>query len=623
MLQNIRDNSQGWIAKTIIGVIVALMALTGFDAIFKATTHTNDAAKVNGEEISQNELSQAVDMQRRQLMQQLGKDFDASLLDEKMLRESALKGLIDRKLLLQGAEQSKFAFSEGALDQVILQTPEFQVDGKFSSERFDQVIRQLGYTRMQFRQMLAQEMLIGQLRAGVAGSGFVTDAEVLAFARLEKQTRDFASLNVKADPAAVKLTDDEVKAYYDEHAKEFMTPEQVVVDYVELKKSSFFDQVAVKDEDLQAAYQKEIANLSEQRRAAHILIEVNDKTTDAQAKAKIEEVQARLAKGEKFEALAKEFSQDPGSANNGGDLGFAGPGVYDPAFEKALYALNKDQVSEPVRTDFGYHLIKLLGVEAPEVPTLASLKDKLTRELKTQQVEQRFVEATKQLEDSAFEASDLAQPAADLKLTVHTSKPFGREGGEGIAANRAVVSAAFSQEVLEENANSTGIELDPETVVVLRAKEHLKPEQLPLEAVNTAIRAQLTKEHASAAAKTKADQLIASLRDGKTPLDKAVEGQNWKVVTAATRAQEGVDPTVLQALFRMPKPAVKGKPTFSSVTLQDGSLMIVRLDGVNEAVAPTDEEKAQYRRFLASREGQQDFAAFRKQLESQADIKRY
>lgn len=623
MLQNIRDNSQGWIAKTIIGVIVALMALTGFDAIFQATTHTNEAAKVNGEEISQNELSQAVDMQRRQLMQQLGKDFDASLLDEKMLRESALKGLIDRKLLLQGAEQSKFAFSEAALDQVILQTPEFQVDGKFSSERFDQVIRQLGYNRMQFRQMLAQEMLIGQLRAGVAGSGFVTDAEVLAFARLEKQTRDFATLTVKADPAAVKLTDDEVKAYYDEHAKEFMTPDQVIIDYVELKKSSFFDQVAVKDEDLQAAYHKEIANLSEQRRAAHILIEVNDKTTEAQAKAKIDEVQARLAKGEKFEALAKEFSQDPGSASNGGDLGYAGPGVYDPAFEKALYSLSKDQVSEPVRTDFGYHLIKLLGVEAPEVPTLASLKDKLTRELKAAQVEQRFVEATKQLEDSAFEASDLAQPAADLKLTVHTSKPFGREGGEGVAANRAVVTAAFSPEVIDEGANSTAIELDPETVIVLRAKEHLKPAQLPLESVSAAIRAQLTKEHASAAAKTRAEKLIADLRDGKAPLDKAIDGQSWKVTEAATRGQEGVEPAVLQALFRMPKPASKDKPTFSNVTLPDGSLMIVRLNGVNEAAAPTDEEKAQYRRFLASREGQQDFAAYRKQLESQADIKRY
>jgi peptidyl-prolyl cis-trans isomerase D len=623
MLQNIRDNSQGWIAKTIIGVIVALMALTGFDAIFQATTHTNEAAKVNGDEISQNELSQAVDMQRRQLMQQLGKDFDASLLDEKMLRESALKGLIDRKLLLQGAEQAKFSFSEAALDQVILQTPEFQVDGKFSSERFDQVIRQLGYSRMQFRQMLAQEMLIGQLRAGVAGSGFVTDAEVLAFARLEKQTRDFATLNVKADPAAVKLTDDEVKAYYDEHAKEFMTPDQVIIDYVELKKSSFFDQVAVKDEDLEAAYQKEIANLAEQRRAAHILIEVNDKTTEAQAKAKIDEVQARLAKGEKFEALAKEFSQDPGSANNGGDLGYAGPGVYDPAFEKALYSLSKDQVSEPIRTDFGYHLIKLLGVEAPEVPTLASLKDKLTRELKAAQVEQRFVEATKQLEDSAFEASDLAQPAADLKLTVHTSKPFGREGGEGVAANRAVVTAAFSPEVIDEGANSTAIELDPETVIVLRAKEHLKPAQLPMESVSAAIRTQLTKEHASAEAKTRAEKLIADLRDGKAPLDKAIDGQNWKTTEAATRGQEGVDPAVLQALFRMPKPAAKDKPTFSSVTLPDGSLMVVRLNGVNEAAAPTDEEKAQYRRFLASREGQQDFAAYRKQLEAEAKIERF
>lgn len=624
MLQNIRDNSQGWIAKTIIGIIVALMAFTGIEAIFQASgNNKQDVAKVNGEEITQTELGQAVDMQRRQLMQQLGKDFDASLLDEKLLREAALKGLIDRKLLLQGAADSKFGFSEAALDQVILQTPEFQVDGKFSAERFDQVIRQLGYTRMQFRQMLTQEMLIGQVRAGIAGSGFVTDAEVLAFARLEKQTRDFATVNIKTDPAAVKLTDDEVKAYYDKHAKEFMTPDQVVIDYLELKKSSFFDQVTVKDEELQAAYQKETANLAEQRRAAHILIEVNDKTTDAQAKAKIEDIQARLAKGEKFDALAKEFSQDPGSANNGGDLGFAGPGVYDPDFETALYALNKDQVSVPVRTTFGWHLIKLLGVEAPEVPSFASLKDKLTRELKTQQVEQRYVEATKQLEDAAFEASDLAQPASDLKLTVHTSAPFGREGGEGVAANRAVVTAAFSPEVLDEGANSSAIELDPETIIVLRAKEHLKPAQLPLESVSAAIRTQMTKERAIAAAKTHADELIASLRDGKTPLNQPIDGQAWKVTEAATRNAEAIEPAVLQALFRMPKPAAKDKPTFTTVTLADGSLVIVRLNGVNEAAAPTDEEKAQYRRFLASRIGQQDFAAYRKQLETKADIKKF
>lgn len=623
MLQNIRDNSQGWIAKTIIGLIVVLMALTGFEAIFQATSHSQDAAKVNDETISQNELSQAVDLQRRQLMQQLGKDVDPALLDDKVLREAALKGLIERKLLLQGAKDAKFSFSEAALDQMILQMPEFQVDGKFNAERFDSVIRQLGYGRMQFREMLTEEMLISQLRAGLVGSSFVTDKQVEAFARLEKQTRDFASLTFKADPAAVKVSDEEVKAHYDQHAKEFMTPDQVVIDYIELKKSAFFDQVEVNEDELKDLYEKEVANLAEQRHAAHILIEVNDKVSDDQAKARIEEIQQRLAKGEDFAALAKEFSQDPGSANNGGDLGFAGPGVYDPAFEKALYKLNQDQVSEPVRTEFGYHLIKLLGVQAPEVPTFASLKDKLTRELKTQQVEQHFVEVTKQLEDAAFEASDLAQPAQDLGLKVQTSAAFGREGGEGITANRSVVQAAFSEEVLEEGANSNAIELDPETVVVLRVKEHRKPSQLPLEAVASNIHDHLAKEKAIAELKAKADKLIAGLRDGSIAADAAHEGQAWKVQEAVTRGQDGIDPAELQAVFRLGKPESKDKPVYGSVVLGDGSLVVLQLKGVNEGAAATDEEKAYIRRYLASRAGEQDFAAYRKQLEANADVTRY
>lgn len=623
MLQNIRDNSQGWIAKTIIGLIVVLMALTGFDAIFQAASHSQDAAKVNGQTISQNELSQAVDMQRRQLMQQLGKDFDPAMLDEKMLREAALKSLIDRKLLLQGAEDAGFAFSEGALDQLILQTPEFQVDGKFSAERFDQVIRQMGYGRMQFRDMLAEEMLIGQLRTGLAGSSFITDKQVDAFARLEKQTRDFASLTLKPDTAAVKLGDDEIKAHYDEHAKEFMSPDQVVIDYIELKKSAYFDQVEVSEDQLKALYEKEIASLAEQRHAAHILIEVNDKVDDAQAEARIEEIQQRIAKGEDFAVLAKELSQDPGSASNGGDLGFAGEGVYDPAFEQALYALDKDQVSAPVRTQFGYHLIKLLGVEAPEVPSFATLKDKLTRELKTQQVEQRFVEVTKQLEDSAFESSDLAQPAQELGLKVQTAAPFGREGGEGITANRAVIQAAFSEEVLEEGSNSNALELDPETVVVLRVKEHRKPAQLPLETVADSIRAHLVKEKATEELKAKADTLVKGLRDGSIDASAGFEGQQWAAHEAVTRGQEGIDPASLKALFRMGKPQAKDKPVYGSVVLGDGSLVVLQLKGVNEGAAATDDEKKQYRGYLASRAGREDFAAYRKQLEADADITRY
>ncbi|MDF3936067.1 SurA N-terminal domain-containing protein [Pseudomonas citronellolis] len=625
MLQNIRDNSQGWIAKTIIGVIVVLMALTGFDAIIRATHHENVAAKVNGDDIGIPELQQAQEMQRRQLQQRLGKDFDASTLDDKLLKDAALKGLIERKLLLQAAQSDKFAFSQQQVDQLILQTPEFQLDGKFNADKFDQALRQNGYTRMQFRQMLEQEMLIGQLRAGIAGSGFVTDGELQAFARLEKQTRDFATLTFKADPAKAKVEDADIKAYYDAHKAEFMSPDQVVIDFIQLKKSSFFNQVSAKDEDLQAQYQKEIAGLSEQRDAAHILVEVNAKQTDAQAKAKIEEIKARLAKGEDFAKLAKEQSNDVGSANNGGDLGYAGRGVYDQAFEDALYGLKaKGDVSAPVRTQYGWHLIKLLGVQAPDVPSFASLKPKLEQDLKSQLVEQRFVDATKQLESSAYEASDLAQPAQELGLKVETSKPFGREGGEGVTANRQVIQSAFSTEVLEDGANSGAIELDPETVVVLRVKEHRKPQQLTQEEATASIRDVLQRQHAADAAKAQGEALLASLRDGKTPLAQAQNGQTWKVVEAASRGQEGVDPQLLQEVFRMARPAKAEQPTFTGVTLGNGDYALVRLNGVSEPTAAlNDQEKAMYRQFLASRSGQEDFSAYRRQLQDQAKVEKY
>lgn len=624
MLQNIRDNSQGWIAKTIIGVIIVLMALTGFDAIMNATSNKQDAAEVNGESVSLNELNRAMDMQRRQLAQQLGEQFDASLLDEKLLREGALKALIDRTLLLQGVRDAGFGFSQQALDQLILLTPEFQVDGKFSPDRFDQVIRQMGYDRLQFRQLLEEEMLIGQLRAGLAGSGFVTDQEVRAFAALERQTRDFATLAIKAHPEQVEVSADEVKAYYDEHASEFMTPEQVQVEYVELKKDAFFDQVEVADADVQAAYEKEIANLGEQRKASHILLEAGGQMSDEQAKAKLEELKARIDKGEDFAALAREFSQDPGSAGNGGDLGFAGKGVYDKAFEDALFSLQKGQVSAPVKSEFGWHLIRLDDVQAAEVPSLDSLRPQLVRELKAQQVEQRFVEASKQLEDAAFEAADLAQPAQELGLEVKQAAPFGREGGEGIAANRQVVQAAFSPEVLTEGANSSALELDPDTVVVLRVKEHRKSEQQPLEQLADKLGERIRSERAAAAAQTRGEALLAELRAGKTPVVQAESGEAWQVSEAATRSQEGVDPQVLQALFRLPRPQAADKPSFAGLSLANGDYLVLRLNGVSAAEAELSaEELAMYRRFLASRSGQQDFLAFQRQLQTEAKIERF
>jgi len=623
MLQNIRDNSQGWIAKSIIGVIVLLLSLTGFEAIFGGFGSASLAAKVNGEAISQAELEQTVQMQTaqlvRQLSQRLGADFDVSKLDEKELRESALHGLIERRLLLQTAAKEKLRFPSSALDQLIVQTPEFQQDGKFSAERFDQAIRSTGYNRMQYRAMLESEMLIAQIRLGLVSTGFVTDEEIQAFARLEQQTRSFSSLRFAAEMDGIRISDEQVRAWYDAHPDDYMSPEQVEVEYLELKKEAFAGRSEITEEALQEAYQREIAALSEQRNAAHILIEVGDKLDDAKAKAKIEGIAERLAQGEDFSALAREFSDDGGSAQEGGELGYAGRGVYEMPFEQALYALKVGEVSAPVRTDYGWHLIKLLA--EPEVPGLASLREKLTQSLKEQQAGQDFAEAKRLLEASAFEAADLEQPAQEFHLPVQTSKPFGRDGGEGIASNREVVQVAWSSEVLEEGSNSRLIDLNADTALVLRVKEHHKPELLPFEQVAGYIRKQLTRQQARDNAREKGEQRLAQLRTGK---HEPVEGETWEQVENATRNQDKVDPLLLQTLFRLPHPEAEDKPEFAGIALNNGDYLVLRLSSVNEPeMALSSEEKAFYRQALASRRGAEDFAAFRAQLQQQAKIKRY
>lgn len=617
MLQNIRDNSQGWISKTIIGIIVVLLALTGFEAIFNSAGNSRNAAEVNGEAISQDALNQAMNMQRRQLIQQLGGNFDPSLLDERLLREASLRGLIDQALLLQSAQKADFAFSDVALDQLILQMPEFSVDGAFSAARFDQFVQQQGYSRMQFRELLRRELLIGQLQAGIAGSGFVTDEEVRNFARLEQQNRDFSTITVPAAAETIEVSDEEAQAYYEENKDRFRSPEQVVLDYIELNKESFFDLVEVSDEEVESLYLQRIANLSEQRRAAHILIEADD-ATDAEAKAKAEELAGRLAAGEDFAALAKEFSDDPGSAGEGGDLGYAGLGVYDEAFEKSLFALQEGQVSEPVRSEFGWHLIKLLGIQSPEQPDIETLRPELVRELKLQQVEQRFVEVAKQLEDAAFEASDLTQPAQELGLELKSTEAFGRDGGSGIAANRQVIQTAFSEEVLVEGANSTIIELDPDTSVVVRVKQHLQPELLPFESVKDSIVAQLQHSQAAEKAKEEGERMLAQARAGEAL-------SQWQVVEAASRNHEGVDAAVLQEVFRMPRPQEQDSaPSYSGLALANGDFVVIRLDGVSEPSAELSaEDLRRYRGFLASRSGQQDFSAYRQMLQAEAKIETF
>lgn len=627
MLQNMRDNAQSWVAKVIVGVIVLMFALTGWESINRFTSNDDKAAEVNGQVISKMELEQAVSQQRRQLMQQLqqlGDQFDPDMIDDKLLRDSVLQGLVERAVLLEGASDAKLYISEQMIDQMLLNTPDFQTNGEFDANRFDVVIRNMGLnSRMEFRDLVRQELMLAQLRNAYQATSFATPAERQTLARLENQTRDFAVIELATDAASIDVADTEVEQYYAEHQGDFMTPEQVVLEALTLSRSDFFDQAQVDEKALESLYQREISNLVEQRRAAHILFSVEgDDATAALEQAAA--VKARLDAGEDFAELAKEFSADSGTVKKGGDLGFVDKDSFDPAFEQALFALHEGEVSEPVRTDFGVHLIKLTDLQSPEVPTLEAMRPTLEEELKNEQVERRFVEASQELANLAYESEDLAEPARALNIKVEAFGPVGRSGGEGITANPKVMAAAFSEDVLLDQRNSPLLELDADTVVVVRVKQHLRSELRPLAEVSADIIDTLKYLKSTEQADTRAQQLVEQLRQGE--LDEAALAeqldQQWQTHEAISRSDRDISQVLVRDVFTLSHPG--DKPAYAHFKQPDGKQWIVALRGVSTPdEGLTESELEGYGQYIAGQTGQQDFAAVQQRLKKEADIKEY
>ncbi len=627
MLQNMRDNAQSWVAKVIVGVIVLMFALTGWESINRFTSSDDKAAEVNGKVISKTELEQAVSLQRRQLMQQLqrlGDQFDPDMIDEKLLRDSVLQGLVERTVLLEGAENANLHISEQMIDHMLLNTPDFQSNGQFDANMFDVVIRNMGLSsRMEFRALVREELMLAQLRNAYQATSFSTPVERETLARLESQTRDFAVIELATDAASIAVEATEIEQYYTEHQSEFMTPEQVVLETLTLSRSDFFDQTQVDEKALESLYQREIGHLTEQHRAAHILFAVDgDDATAALEQAAA--VKARLDAGEDFAKLAQEFSADSGTVKKGGDLGFVEKDSFDPAFEQALFALQEGEVSEPVRTEFGVHLIKLTDLQSPEVPSLEAMRPALEEELKNEQVERRFVEASQELANLAYESEDLVEPGRALNLKIETFGPLGRSGGEGIAANPKVMAAAFSDDVLLDQRNSQLLELDADTVVVVRVKQHLRSEQRLLSDVTAEITDTLQFIKSTEQAATQAGQWVEQLRQGQ--LDEAALAkqlaQQWQQHEAVSRADRDISQTLIRDVFTMSHP--DDKPAYAHFKQPDGSQWIVALRGVSTPdEALSEAELAGYGQYIAGQTGQQDFAAVQERLKQEANIKQY
>lgn len=623
MLQTLRDNLKGTIAIFIVVLMVIPFALFGVDSLFLRDASAGKAAEVNGQVISEMDLARAVQLQKQQIIQRFGEQAPAELLVDEQLRGPVLNRLIQRELIKQAASDGGMAVSDAAVDQMIVSNPQFQQDGQFNQGLFVQLLRNLGYTPTSYRDLLIEDVLVNQHATAVAESGFATVADLERLTRLTQQRRSFFYLTIpfEAVKADIAIEDEEIRQYYDNNEAAFMTPEMVSVDYIEVNLDQLAEQVEVSDDQVRQQYEAQIADFEPvvQRHVAHILVEESD-----DAESQLSEVQRRLAAGEEFADLARDFSDDLGSSELGGDLGFTDGSAFPEAFEAAVAELEVGQVSEIVETDSGYHLIKLLDESRTEAPVFEEVKDSIRDNLAFAEAEQHFVELIEMLPDATYNAADLQMAADELGLEAITTEHFDRENVPGVLSNNQVRAAIFSDEVLEQGHSSDVIEISSNQVVVVKLRDR-KPESLKsFDQVKETIIETLTDAKASQLLAEKAEALTAQLKSGQSMQEVAeAAGYPWQAKAGIMRNDSSLNPQLVQHVFSLPKPA--GNGVVSTVELDNGHFLVTQLTVVEPGKMPElkAEQLEAFEKRLASEFGNVDFTVYQAALKQRADITIY
>lgn len=619
-MQAFREMVRGWLGKGLLALLSVPFVFVGLESYFGGSSDVT-VAEVDGTPIPQSRFDQAVDNQRQQLQARTG---GAALTPEQLtqLRERVLNNLVQRELLIKSADKAGYRVSDATIQQQIQSVPNFQEGGKFSPQRYAQMLSQIGETPKSFPERARQEILSGLRVSGWMQSAFVTAPELDMLSSLDAQQRDVSYALIPASrflPTAA-VSDAEIKASYDKDGKRFMRPELVSLSYVTLSRATFLAQAQVTPEAVQARYDERVKALSagEERKAAHILIATSDKVSDAQARTKIEALARQVAAGGDFAALAKANSQDPGSAVNGGDLGYAGHGMFVPEFEKALFALAKPgDVSAIVKSPFGYHLIKLLDIRKSAVPSLASLRPALEKEVREGQADELYGHAVEKLDAAAYESSDLVEPAKQLQLTVQTTPLFDQKGGEGIAAQRKVVEAAFSDELAKEGKNSSAISLPDGSTVWLHVDRHEPVRKLPLAEVSAVIKSKLQLDKALAMAQAEAEKVVAASKS--KPLAEAVAAAGLSLQSQAGLTRRStLPPALLQDVFHAPAP-VAGKVQPVAVKLADAAAVLA-VTAVKPGAALQGTQRAVTQSMLVENRAQQELLDVLGYLQSEADV---
>lgn len=621
MFDAVRNNKR--IVQIFLGLITLPFAFWGVDSYVRNSGAGRDMASVGGTKISVPEFEMAFRERQDQLRQSMGENFSPEAMNSPEVRLGILNSLIDKRLLMLEADKKRLVTSDGMLRDVIRAIPGLQEDGKFSMERYESALRSKGMSQPQFEARLRQDLTLQQLLGSVSETAFVSATQTDALLRLQLEERQFNEYRIASEQYAdkVKVETAEVQKYYDENKTQFEVAEQVKAEYVVLSLDALLSQVTVSDAEVKTWYDshKDRYEVPEERRASHILVLIKPDADKEKAKAKAEEVLAEVQKSPaKFAELAKKYSEDPGSAEKGGDLGFFARGMMVKPFDEEVFKQKEGDISGLVESEFGYHIIKLTGTKAAKLRPIEDVKAEIEGELKRQAASRKFAEAAEGFNNLVYEQSDSLQPAADqFKLKIEKTdwvpkNPDSKSAAQiGQLANPKILTALFSEDAIKNKRNTEAVEVAPNTLLAARVVEHVPASVKPFESVKGEVETLLKTQKQAAMAKEAGEQKLAELKKG----DK--DALTWTAAKTMTRQQAMAMPIpALQAIF---KADVQKLPAYVGAEL-GGSYMIYKIVKVVQPEKLEDATRKAIRDEYTTIVSQQDVAAYLSSLRQRYKI---
>ncbi|WP_458072183.1 SurA N-terminal domain-containing protein [Rhodanobacter sp. BL-MT-08] len=609
MLQAIRNKMHGWPSVILLGICVLAMSLFGMESYF--TSHNDTfVAKVGKHEISQNDFQTRMNQRRQQLSEQEGDQFDSAAFEKPEVKQQILDAMVDQQLLLQANDDWGMRVSDQAVRDYIATIPAFQLNNQFDPTTYRTYLESQRQTPESFENEIRSSLATQLIPDAVNDSTIITDATTDRFLSLITQRRDLRYFVLPRPKLAdAQVTDAQIDAYYKAHQADYMNPEQVSVKYLEVNGADLKPDAAPSDDDLKKRYEDEKQRFvqPEQRLVSHILINVPANATPDQQKAalaKAEKIASQATPGN-FATLAKQDSDDLGSKIQGGDLGWLQKGVTNAPFEAAMFALQKGQISKPVLSPDGYHIIFLRDLRSGEAKPFDQVRDQLVKELSSGGKDRKYNEVAGKLSDNTYQNPSSLEPAATaLNLPIKTTALFSRKGGsDPLTSNPKFVAAAFGDDVLVQGNNSALVDLGNDHSVVLHIDKHVPAALRPLAEVKADVEKKILDDRTVAATKKQADDMVAALDKGEAMQAVAASvNASLKTVADAVRSQAPqasatTTPTpapLLKQAFLMPHPAA-GKSQFAAVDMGDGTFALLAVDKVQDgdlSKVPPEERNA-------------------------------